>query len=535
MSPRNNAQRVSVKEASIWASEYLEREVRKSNISYLIQYGKIKKYNGNGVVEVDKIELREYYKSYHSQRKKAWQKNHDDVNWLLSFDHLSEKDTTKHVHRLHPYKGKFIPQLAEYFLDNHKDDFKKEIFFKRGAIILDPFVGSGTTLVQAQEMGIHAIGIDVSYFNCLLSKVKMQDYDLPSLKRDYSFLKEKIKDRKNTEKIHAFKKKLSFALTRFNRANFPSPDFKRCIQLKTLDEKNFGHKQEREFLKIYRQLIAHNRIDLSLGQTENFLDKWYVANIRDETQDALREIGKIKNTANKQLLQLILSRSLRSCRATTHYDLATLKEPKLETYYCWKHKKICQPLFSMQSWFDRYARDAFSRLELFAQKKSGAHFAVLPGDSRKVDVFKVIGQSNKDFEKLVRAKKINGIFTSPPYVGQIDYHEQHAYAYDLFGFRRNDAQEIGPLYKGQGEKAQKSYIEGIVAVLKNSAQYLTRDAHIFLVANDKYNLYPTIAERTGMPIIQQIKRPVLNRTERDNGPYVESIFHLRPQRMRGAH
>jgi hypothetical protein len=29
----------------------------------------------------------------------------------------------------------------------------------------------------------------------------------------------------------------------------------------------------------------------------------------------------------------------------------------------------------------------------------------------------------------------------------IDYHEQHAYAYDLFGFDRRDSLEIGPLYK----------------------------------------------------------------------------------------
>lgn len=49
-----------------------------------------------------------------------------DLNWTLSFDNFRESDTTKHVHRLHPYKGKFIPQLVEYFLDNHIDDFKKK-------------------------------------------------------------------------------------------------------------------------------------------------------------------------------------------------------------------------------------------------------------------------------------------------------------------------------------------------------------------------------------------------------------------------
>ena len=34
---------LSIKEASQWASEFLEKNVTTSNISYLIQYGRIKK------------------------------------------------------------------------------------------------------------------------------------------------------------------------------------------------------------------------------------------------------------------------------------------------------------------------------------------------------------------------------------------------------------------------------------------------------------------------------------------------------------
>ncbi len=49
----------------------------------------------------------------------------------------------------------------------------------------------------------------------------------------------------------------------------------------------------------------------------------------------------------------------------------------------------------------------------------------------------------------------------------------------------------------------------------NSKKFLTNDFNIFMVANDKYNLYPTIAERSGLKIVNQFKRPVLNRTERD--------------------
>jgi hypothetical protein len=109
----------------------------------------------------------------------------------------------------------------------------------------------------------------------------------------------------------------------------------------------------------------------------------------------------------------------------------------------------------------------------------------------------------------------------------IDYHEQHAYAYDLFGLKRRDELEIGPLSKGQGSEARLSYTQGIAEVLKNCKKFLAEDYNILLVANDKYNIYPQIAEEANMKIVNQYKRPVLNRTERDKSAYSESIFHLK--------
>ncbi|KAA6321049.1 hypothetical protein EZS27_029252 [termite gut metagenome] len=87
--------------------------------------------------------------------------------------------------------------------------------------------------------------------------------------------------------------------------------------------------------------------------------------------------------------------------------------------------------------------------------------------------------------------------------------------------------EIGSLFKGQGVAAKRSYIQGIVDVLNNCKPYLVDDYNVFLVANDKYNLYPSIAEKAEMQIVNQYKRPVLNRTEKDKGAYSEIIFHLK--------
>src|SRR4030067_1713171 len=93
------------------------------------------------------------------------------LNWREN--DLPEYRRTKHVHRLHPYLGKFIPQLVEIFLRKY-----------RPTLVYDPFVGSGTTLVEANALGIDSIGTDISAFNVLLSKVKTADYNIPILEKE---------------------------------------------------------------------------------------------------------------------------------------------------------------------------------------------------------------------------------------------------------------------------------------------------------------------------------------------------------------
>lgn len=122
----------SIKEASKWATDHLGKTVTTSNISYLVQYGLIKKYGDNGNAQISVNELQEYYNSYNGSRESDWKlKLGDDLNCELSFQQYKEAETTKHVHRLHPYKGKFIPQLVEYFIDNHTNRFKKEVYINQ--------------------------------------------------------------------------------------------------------------------------------------------------------------------------------------------------------------------------------------------------------------------------------------------------------------------------------------------------------------------------------------------------------------------
>ena len=70
------------------------------------------------------------------------------------------------THWIYPYKGKFHPQMIRALLNILK--------LAEGDTVLDNFIGSGTTAVESQLLGINCIGIDISPLCVLQSKVKTE-------------------------------------------------------------------------------------------------------------------------------------------------------------------------------------------------------------------------------------------------------------------------------------------------------------------------------------------------------------------------
>jgi len=521
-----------ISQAARWATSYLNRKVTNSNITYLIQYAKVEKYSDErGNILVNQDDLKKYYDEAVKNKEKKWkEKLGNDLNWSLSFDNLREKDTTKHVHRLHPYKGKFIPQLVEYFLADHVDNFKKKVFFKEGDVILDPFMGSGTTLIQSSELGMHSIGIDISEFNCLIAKIKSADY-IPfeiryklegALNKTISYSNKTFND----DNHNALKKQIEL----FNKQHFYNTNFKQNVRNNGIEEEGFAQKKFNMFLSENEALVNTSELNWDVtpkDNSTNFINKWFSYRIRKELTFYLQIIDGMKESDLKSVMKIILTRTARSCRATTHFDLATLKEPQVCPYYCRKHKKICFPINTIIKHLRRYTYDTINRIIEYQRLKKDVFISIIHGDSRNLNIFEEVKANNPEYFTILKKQKIAGIFTSPPYVGQIDYHEQHAYAYDLLNIQRNDEKEIGPLYKGKGKKAREEYVEGISDVFLKVSQFVKDDGHFFIVANDKFNLYPLIAEKSKFYIVDQFKRPVLNRTERDRNPYAEIIFHMK--------
>ena len=324
--------------------------------------------------------------------------------------------------------------------------------------ILDPFMGSGTTLIESNVLGMNSVGVELSVFNTLISKVKTNKYDLKKVEYE-------IKD--------ILKKTEIFSKISSNN------------QKKIEEEK------------------------ININTNSDYLKKWF-------SNSALKEIlfyrSLIQNYENKDLLKIILSRATRSARQVPHYDLARPTKPFKEKYFCIKHKRYCEPVTEALKFISRYSLDTIKRLKEFEKLRTDKQLIILQEDSRTI--------------KLPISVKIDGIFTSPPYLGLIDYHEQHKYAYELFGFENNDKREIGPMSKGQGAKAREEYKEGIINVLKNMSKYLKDKAKVFIVVNDKYGIYPKIANESGFIIRDIFHRPVLNRTERDNYKFSESIYYF---------
>jgi DNA modification methylase len=87
------------------------------------------------------------------------------------------EDTSYLTHSLHPYPAKFPPQLPKKILEDYAI---------KGQTVLDPFCGSGTTLVEARIFGANAIGVDVNGLSVLLSQVK----STPLSEQQFSIVKD---------------------------------------------------------------------------------------------------------------------------------------------------------------------------------------------------------------------------------------------------------------------------------------------------------------------------------------------------------
>jgi hypothetical protein len=342
---------------------------------------------------------------------------------------LPERERTKHVHRLHPYLGKYVPQLVEALLER---------YVAPGGRVLDPFAGSGTTLVQALESGYYAVGVDVAAFNCLLMRVKTARYDLARLR-------EELRD-------------------------------------------------------------ARSRLGRSRERPRGYMAEWFAPRAAAEL---LHFRSLLHEYEHADVLRVVLARAARSARLTTHFDLDFPSVPQRGPYWCHKHRRVCRPVEEAEKFLVRYLEDTGARIEAFDRVRDESRWAeVVHGDARELEL----------------EGPFDGVVTSPPYPGLIDYHEQHRYAYELLGLQDRREQEVGAAARGTSRAAIEEYVAGIVTVLRRCAAELVPGAPVVIVVNDRRGLYPGILAASGLRLVERLERHVNRRTGRRAGEYFESVF-----------
>ena len=388
-----------------------------------------------------------------------------DLSWSES--ELPERERTKHVHRLHPYLGKFIPQLVEALLER---------YLPPDGRVLDPFAGSGTTLVQALESGLSAAGADIAAFNCLLMQVKTVQYNEFVLERE-----------------------LRDACRRLSETDISRPG---ADPLASVLGTRGG---DAAALRAAAEATADEGLSLGHG----YLEQWYAPRAAAEL---LFWAGLVEDYEHADVMRVVLARAARSARRTTHFDLDFPRTPQLEPYWCHKHRRECRPVERAEHFLRRYALDTLARIKAFSRvREKRATADILHADSRTVDW----------------DGPFDGVITSPPYPGLIDYHEQHRYAYELLGLDDRRELELGAAASGTSRAALAAYSDGIAAALANGASVLRRGSPVVIVVNDRRNLYPTILEQAGLTLVDRYCRHVNRRTGRRAGEFFEDVLVAR--------
>ena len=363
-----------------------------------------------------------------------------DLELSWSESQLPQRERTRHVHGLHPYLGKFIPQLVEVLLER---------YVPVGGRVLDPFAGSGTTLVQALESGRSAVGVDIAAFNCLLMDVKTRRYNLFTLEHD-------VRD----------------ALGRLEAFDGQAPE-----------------------------------------RASPYVEAWFAPRAAAEL---LFFRSLVDDYEHADVLRVVLTRAARSARRTTHFDLDFPKQPQRAEYWCHKHKRTCRPVERAEHFLRRYGLDTIRRIREFTQVRAkGREAVVLHGDARELEL-----------------PPADGVVTSPPYPGLIDYHEQHRYAYELLGLDDRRELEVGAAAAGTSVKAIRAYVDGMAAAFENVRRGLRPRAPVVVVVNDRRGLYPEILERAGLAVQTRYQRHVNRRTGRRAGEFYEDVIVALPAQSR---
>lgn len=142
-----------------------------------------------------------------------------DKSW--SFVEKTRKETAYITHGYHRYPAKFIPQIVSRLAEKYT---------KVGDLVVDPFGGCGTTLVESKVMGRKSIGVDINPVAVLITKAKITPIEPAIISKEFKHLKDRLVDYSENSTVKALeheridywfkpeeKRKLSYIFTEISK------------------------------------------------------------------------------------------------------------------------------------------------------------------------------------------------------------------------------------------------------------------------------------------------------------------------------
>lgn len=266
------------------------------------------------------------------------------------------------THYLFRYPAKFHPPVVRTLLED---------FTRKHEIVLDPFCGSGTALVEAATCGRNGIGRDVDPLAVLVAQVKVRRYQMPSLRESGQLVLNRLKPLRRPDE-------------EYERRKFPKADLTDA--------------EYEEQIRPVRYLVP------AIPNLLHWFRKYVIV-------DLARVCQAIENVAipetQRDFLRVVFASIIRNASNADPVPVSGLEVTshmlKLD-----EKGRLVNPF----AFFERAVEKALDAAEAFSKKAD-----------RSVTSQVSCGDATQLSRHLRRT--VDAVLTSPPYHGAVDYYRRH--------------------------------------------------------------------------------------------------------------
>lgn len=364
---------------------------------------------------------------------------------------FSDSDTKYLTHNIHRYSGKFIPQIAKTVI---------ELITKPGDLILDSYMGSGTTLLEASQLRRFSIGVDLNPLAVLISKVKTTPIE---------------------------KEKLDLLLNYFESVVYKI-DNQKIGQLSLFDEN-----QEYNIPIEIEKKINFKECEARLEDLWN--KKWYQPHVLKQLVYIYSYIQVIDDIESKNLALVTFSDILRrSSNANSKYPNIMYDKNVKEKPYP-------------------------SKLFLKALKENIDKIKFL-SDIDAIEDFKPNIYHGDNTSLVLKDESVDAIITHPPYIGSVPYAEYLCLSLEWLGYNYKELDSKLTGGRRQTKDVVERFEKNYRLMIQESYRVLKKGKILFLmVGNPTVNkeivrldlLTKDICESAGFELIEETTRQGKNR------------------------